>query len=238
MNPTQSLEFYGALACVGAIVVAFIAWFSLRKSPGGDTACIAMATLAEVLLVLIATSDRVLSPCLGPFIVGPGSLIYLWFLGLWASRRTLADVYRWGRQHGYHVTSVERTMGYPYDSMGRQASYKIVARNVHDGRIRVGWVWVGRVLTGYRDPVQVHWEGEIPVHGPGVHPHHPGRPGAPHPHPGPAASPREAVHVARGPGLGSLSERERDIVRSAIGAILHGPFLRDPEFQTRTGRSQ
>jgi hypothetical protein len=172
-----SLFFYGSWILGGVIVASFIAWSQLRDRPAWDgalfgAASLAMAIFIGVFLYLDSFERGVLT-----FSLIPSLFIYFWFTGLWTVRRERAAVYRWGVRHGYRITSLDRTY-----SLGQRFrmhdGYRIVARRLSDGQLRVGRVLLGdRRISG--GEFNVLWEGEISPH----HLH------APPPHPEPPPPP-------------------------------------------------
>src|SRR6185436_6984790 len=156
MQDLLRLIFYGSFALAGIILLSFILWFQLRDQRPWGTLCFAAASTA---MGLLAAGVFLLGPMAFALIFSalPGLIIYLWFAALWTARRQRSAILRWGARQGYHITSLERT--YVLDPTGRRLhpEYRIVARRVGDGQIRVG-----RVLVGTSRGFDVVWDADLP----------------------------------------------------------------------------
>lgn len=172
MDSTLTLFVEFQAACLLTLVLTFAFWFRFRETPSGDMTCIVVGTACAAALLLSAQMFKA-AGCLGGIFQVPGLIVYLWFAGLWGSRRSQVQIRQWGRRHGYRIVTIEQQ----YNTRGAYSSgpdYRILARRLSDGQVLVGEVYLG--APGFR----VHW---IPV--PAKHlPHgHPGGAGPEVPNP-------------------------------------------------------
>jgi hypothetical protein len=146
------------------ILVTFILWFQLRDRPKWDLGLFVVASIAFGFFLLLHTLLQTWNwPGMG-FGIVPVFGLYGWFFVLWRTRQERASIYRWGQRHGFHITSLDRIEVYRPGSRYAQSEYRIVARGVSDGRIRVGRVIPG-VPGRSQEGFEVLWEGEVkPIH--------------------------------------------------------------------------
>ena len=162
MNDDLRALLYGSMLLGAVVVASFILWFPFRDRPAWDKALFGLASVGMAILI----GMRTLLPSgvrdIVSFALVPSLVVYLWFGGLWGTRRERAAIYHWGVRNGYHITSLDRT--YDLAPAGRRltAEYRIVARRVSDGQIRIGRVLTGRQSTSGQG-FDVLWQGEVPI---------------------------------------------------------------------------
>ena len=144
------------------LILTFVFWFRLRESPSGDMVCAVVATCCAGLLYL---SIRMLgnAGCVGGILGLPGFAVYLWFIGLWGSRRSQIRLRQWGRRHGYRIVTIEQQYDSSSGAYSSRPEYRILARRLSDGQVLVGEVFIGP--SGF----QVHWIPVPPKHLPHGH---------------------------------------------------------------------
>jgi|SRR6185295_8849210 hypothetical protein len=152
---------YASLFLGAVLVASFILWFRFRDRPVWDKVLFGLATAMMAILIGARYSFKGSGQAVISIPMIPSLLVYLWFAGLWGTRRERAAIYQWGIRHGVHITSLDRT--YELGPGGRRlvAEYRIVARRVSDGKILTGRVLTGRRTTS-RQGFDVFWEGEVP----------------------------------------------------------------------------
>jgi hypothetical protein len=178
MEDSVCTVFYGSLTLGTLIVASFIAWSQLRDRPGWDGALFGVASLAIAILFGLRFTLHSVAQAVVGFAFMPSLFIYLWFAGLWSARRQRAAIYRWGARHGYHITSLDSTYSMSPGFRRMNSGYRIVARRLSDGQIRVGRILTGSLSTSGQG-FDVLWEGEIQPH----HLHAPPHPLKPPPPP-------------------------------------------------------
>ena len=153
---------YASLVLGSIILASFILWFQFRDRPGWDTLLFGLASVSMGVIVGIRYLPRNFEQKILSYAMIPWLLIYLWFGGLWLTRRERAAIYQWGIQNGYHITGLDRTYELGPGGSRLVAGYRIVARRISDGQIRIGHLRTGSRSTSGQG-FDVLWQSDVPI---------------------------------------------------------------------------